>query len=520
MSGAVFLSRILGLVREQVFAYFFGAGMATDAYLVAYRIPNLLRDLLAEGAMSSAFVTVFSREKDEKKARETAVNVATALSIILGIICVLTYLYSDYLVTLLAPDFSLIAGKHELTNQLTKIYSPFLFFVAFAALSMGILNTKGYFFWPSMGPAAYNLGCIVLGSIGAYYYREEGIHAMIVAFTVSSVLGGILQWGVQWPLLKKLGYSPLEFFKNFFSLKKLQKVFADPALVKIVKLMAPAILTIAVMQFYNLINTILASGLAEGSVSWINYAYRLVHFPLGVFGVALSAASLPSFAKLIHENRIDEFNITFKKSLRLTWILAIGSTAGLIAFREPLTSLMFERGLFTREDTLQCALALAAYALSIPFINTNKLLTQVFYAKDKVYIPTIASVFFVASHYFVASWAAQNYGHVGIAAATSFTSLLNTLILSGVLIYWKIPLMDKESLRIVIAATFGALFILLFEYFGLSRYLLSLRTHSSTEFLVYTLLSIAFVGIGYLAITAIPSKEFRELLKRLKSKRK
>jgi len=515
MSGAVFLSRILGLVREQVFAYFFGAGMVTDAYLVAFRIPNLFRDLFAEGALSSAFVTVFARESQEERSREMARNVLTALLLVVGLVCLLIFLFSAPLVTLMAPDFASVSGKIELTTTLTRYFAPFLVLVAAAALSMGVLNTKGFFFVPSLGSAAFNLGSILIGGVGAWIIRAEGVEAMIVAFTIGSVVGGGLQWLIQWPLLVREGYAPWKVFQNFLSLDSLKSSFCDPALKKIVFLMAPSILAVAAVQINVFVNTILASSLVEGSVSWLNFAYRLLHFPLGVFGVALSVASLPSFARMIHENRMDEFGVVFRKSLRFTWILGLGSAAGLIVFREPLVSLLYEHGRFSRADTLQCAMALTAYALALPALNTTKIFVQVFYARDKVWIPSTLSIFLVIGHYFFASWGARHYGHVGIALATSITSWLNTILLGIVLRAWKIRLWDFETLKVLIGALMGVLVMIGFDMLGGSRWILGLRDTSLSLFLVCTLMAVSAMGILYLVLAAMPSTEFRALLTRI-----
>jgi putative peptidoglycan lipid II flippase len=514
MGGAVFLSRILGLVREQVFAFFFGAGMATDAYLVAFRIPNLFRDLFAEGALSSAFVTVFSREKQEERSKEMARNVLTAMVLVVGVFCFLIFLFSPFLVSWMAPEFSQVPGKLELTTTLTRYFSPFLLLVAAAALAMGVLNTKGYFFVPSLGSAAFNLGNIVLGGVGAFWFRDQGAEAMIVAFTLGSVAGGALQWMVQWPLLGKLGYPPLGFFRNFFSFANLKAAFADPALKRIAFLMAPSVLAVAAVQINVLVNTILASSLVEGSVSWLNFAYRLLHFPLGVFGVALSAASLPSFARLLHENKWDEFEHVLRKSLRFTWILGLGSAAGLIAFREPLVSLLYEHGRFSRTDTLECARALTAYALALPALNTTKIFVQVFYARDKVWIPSTMSLLLVVTHYFVAQWGAQHYGHVGIALATSITSWANALILGFVLRAWKMRWVDFETLKVLMASLLGAFMILLFDIFGGAHWIMGLRDTSVLLFTALTLFTVASLGTFYLILAAWPSSELRALLYR------
>jgi putative peptidoglycan lipid II flippase len=515
MSGAVFLSRILGLMREQVFAYFFGAGLATDAYLVAFRIPNLLRDLFAEGALSSAFVTVFSREPDPERQRQMAARVLVALSLIVGLLCLGILVFSSQLVHWMAPDFALVPGKIELTTHLTRWFSPFLLFVAAAALSMGVLNTLGYFFVPSLGSAAFNLASILVGGGAAWLLRSQGLDAMIVGFTIGSLFGGFCQWCVQWPLLSKQGYGPFRAFKEVVASGQLKTSLKDPALRRIGWLMTPSILAVAAVQINVFVNTILASSLVEGSVSWMSYAYRLLHFPLGVFGVALSTAALPSLSKLMHDGKVAEFEETLCKALRLTWILGLGSAAGLIAFRLPLVSLLFEHGRFTHADTVQTALALTAFALSLPALNTTKIFVQVYHAIDMVWIPSVVSLVLVVSHYFFASWGASHYGHVGLALATAFTSLLNALVLSVILKIRGHKLADFESLKTLLGALSGVLMLLALDWLNFPEWIVSLRGESKMVFLGVTLVSIAFFGLLYLFLAAIASRESRQWFQRL-----
>ncbi len=518
MGGAVFLSRILGLVREQVFAYFFGAGMATDAFLVAFRIPNLLRDLFAEGALSSAFVTVFSRESNKERSQEMARHVLLAQSLVVLLCCILIFIFSEQIVHWIAPEFARIDGKLELTTQLTRYLSPFLLFVASAALSMGILNSIGYFFVPALGSAAFNLGSILVGGIGAWFMKEQGVVAMISAFTVGSLSGGILQWVVQWPLLIKEGYSPVKNFSQIFTGHGISKAFADPALRKIVWLMAPSVLAVAAVQINVFINTVIASELAQGSVTWLNYSFRLLHFPLGVFGVALSVAALPSFSRLWAEGNHQRFHQTLRQSLRLTWILAFGSAAGLIAFREPLVAMIFEHGRFSRTDTLETAAALAAYALALPALNSTKIFVQVFYALDKVWIPSLISIILVFSHYFLATYFGGLWGHTGLALAIAATSFLNALLLAIVLSVKGFKLLDLESIKVLVGSIAGALIILLVDISGLSSFLLVLKKDSFVFFFILTVFLIVTLGAVHLMCASLPSQELRQVMHRLVTK--
>lgn len=507
--AAVFASRILGLVREQVFAYFFGAGMATDAYLVAYRIPNLLRDLFAEGALSGAFVTVFARETEASSRKRMVARVLVGLCAIIAVVCLFMFLFAGTLVEWMAPDFALVTGKLELTTTLVRWFSPFLLFVSGAALSIAILNTLGYFFVPSLGAAAFNVSSILIGGGAAYFLRSHGIEMMIIGFTVGSVIGGFAQWLMQWPLLVKEDYSPPQAFKTVIGDGHFQKALRDPALKRIAWLMGPSILAVAAVQINVFVNMILATSLIEGSVSWLSYAYRLLYFPLGVFGVALSTAALPSLSLLHREGKSEDFEDALCRALRLTWILGLGAAAGLIAFRLPLVSLIFEHGRFTHSDTIQTAMALTAFSLALPALNTTKIFVQVFHAVDRVWIPSTISLVFVITHYFIASWGARHYGHVGLALATAVTSVLNALALAVILKFMRHRLVDFETFKVFLGALSGVLILLGLDLVGYSSWLVSLRDSSKAVFGLATLASIAFFGCLYLFFAAIPSGESR-----------
>ncbi len=512
MSGAVLISRFLGLAREQVFAWFFGAGMASDAYLVAFRIPNLLRDLFAEGALSSAFVTVFSRTDDPARSRQLARNVLTAISLVVGLVCVGIFFFAPEIVAWMVPDFAGVPGKLELTSRLTAVLAPFLLFASSAALAMGILNSLGSFFIPSLGSAAFNAGNIVIGGGLAWYLRDQGMEQAIWGFAIGSLVGGFLQWAVQWPALKARGYPPLAGVSGTVNPARWGEAFRDPALRKIVTLMAPSILAVAAVQVNVFISTLFASSMPQGSVSWLNFAFRLIHFPMGVFGVALSAAALPSFARLLRDRKIGEFEATLQSALSYTWLLAIGSAAGLVAFRTPLVALLYEYGRFGTYDTYQTALALAAYAIALPALNSTKIFVQVYYGLDKVWIPSTVSVLLIACFYALASWGAGRLGHVGLALATSATSVLNAVILGALLRARGHRLMNRSTWRTLIASIVGGVMLLTIEVSGAADWLLS--TREAVGHWGYAVLCLTAVGLGaalYASVLIVLSPEARAL---------
>ncbi|MCI5220040.1 MAG: murein biosynthesis integral membrane protein MurJ, partial [Candidatus Electrothrix sp. LOE2] len=356
VSIAVMCSRVLGLVREQVFAGLFGAGYAYDAFVVAFRIPNLLRDLFGEGALSAAFVTVFSDYDTNKGTEATwrlASNVLVFMAILLSIITLLGILLAEPIVHLLAPDFSAVAGKTELTALLTRIMFPFLVFVSLAAVVMGMLNTKGKFFVPAISSSFFNMGSIVGGTSLALFLPKFGIPA-IVGMAWGTLVGGLLQLMMQLPTLRKTGFR----FQPQLNL-------SDPGLRRILWLMLPATIGLSATQINIFVNTNFASSCMEGSVSWLNYAFRMVQLPIGVFGVAFSIAAMPVLARHAAEKDLNGLRRTFASSLVMVFSLTIPATVGLILLSQPIIRLIFEHGAFTAADTLQTAQALTCYAYGL-----------------------------------------------------------------------------------------------------------------------------------------------------------
>ena len=421
---AVMCSRVLGLVREQIFAAMFGAGMAYDAFVVAFRIPNLLRDLFGEGALSAAFVTIFSRYDTGKTQEETwrlASNVLVFFAILLSCLTLLGIFLAGPLVSLLAPDFAKVTGKAELTATLTMIMLPFLVFISLAAVVMGMLNTKGRFFVPAMASSFFNLGSIIGGVSLALILPRYG-HPAIIGMAVGTLIGGILQLGVQLPALMKTGF-------RFFPHLNLR----DAGLHSILRLMIPATIGLSATQINIFVNTSFAASCAEGSVSWLNYAFRLVQLPIGIFGVAFSIAAMPVMARHAARKDIPAMRDTLVSSLTMVFCLTIPATAGLILLSEPIIRLIFERGAFTALDTVATAQTLTLYAAGLMAYSANKILVPVFYALDNTRYPVMASFLAVLANILIINLTITLFQHLAIALSTSCTMLLNFLFLSTVL---------------------------------------------------------------------------------------
>jgi putative peptidoglycan lipid II flippase len=428
VSIAVMCSRVLGLIREQVFAGMFGAGFAIDAFVVAFRIPNLLRDLFAEGALSAAFVTVFTDYSTNRGPEATwrlAGNVLVFFTLLISALTLVGLYWAGPIVSLLAPDFAQVVGKAELTVKLTQIMFPFLLFVSLAAVVMGMLNTKGKFFVPAMSSTFFNLGSIVGGLSLAWLLPKFGQPA-IVGMAWGTLIGGALQLLMQLPTLRRVG------FQLFLSFKP-----TDPGLRRILFLMLPATIGLSATQINIFINTNFAAGCIEGSVSWLNYAFRLVQLPIGVFGVALSIAVMPVLAQQAAQKDLASLKQTFTSSLVLVFSLAVPATAGLVLLATPIIRLIFEHGAFTALDTIQTADALAFYACGLFAYAAIKVMVPVFYAIGDTRYPVIGSFLGVGANILTITLVIDQLQHRGIALSTSCAMILNFLFLS-VILYRKL----------------------------------------------------------------------------------
>ncbi len=452
---AVMCSRILGLIREQVFAGMFGAGTAYDAFVVAFRIPNLLRDLFGEGALSAAFVTVFSDYDTNRTQQQTwqlASNVLVFFAIALSVITLVGIYMAGPIVSLFAPDFAEIPGKLALTTRLTMIMMPFLVFISLSAVVMGILNTKGRFFVPAMASSFFNLGSII-GGVGLALLLPRYGQPPIVGMAIGTLVGGILQLGMQFPTLFRTGF----IFRPHLHL-------SDPGLKRILRLMIPAVIGLSATQINIFINTKFASSCVQGSVSWLQYAFRLVQLPIGIFGVAFSIAVMPILARHAAKTDIQGMKETLVSSLTMVFCLTIPASAGLILLSEPIIRLIFERGAFTGADTIATAQALSLYAIGLFAYSTNKILVPVFYALDDTKYPVIASFVAVGSNILIINATITAFQHRAIALSVSCSAILSFLFLS-VILYKKldgfsISYLVKGLLKICLATSVMSLLII------------------------------------------------------------
>jgi putative peptidoglycan lipid II flippase len=430
ISLAVTASRVLGLVRDQVFAALFGAGLQYDAFLTAFRIPNLLRDLFAEGALSAAFVTTFTQVQQTKGSEEAfrlSNRVATALMLVLSAICVVGWIFARSIVYWLAPGFYDVPGKAELTIHLTRIMIPFLLLIALAAKAMGILNARNKFAIPAIAPVFFNLGSVIGGLFLGFTVGPSLGLSPIEGMAFGTLVGGFLQFAVQWPSLRRAGfrYRPmLDFY--------------DPGVRQIMRLMGPAIIGTAAVQINVFVNTNFASEIVDpatgavlnGPVSWLSYAFRFMQFPIGVFGVAIATAALPPLSRSTSNPDYVEFRQTLAHSLALVFLLCIPSAVGLVVLGRPIVALVFEHGKFTSFDTVQTANALAAYSLGLAGYAAVKVLSPAFYALNDARTPMLISVGSIVVNFVMNSLLVGPFGHVGLAFSTSTVALVNFLLLA------------------------------------------------------------------------------------------
>jgi putative peptidoglycan lipid II flippase len=430
VSGAVLMSRVTGLVRESVMAALFGASQSYDAFVLGFRIPNLMRDLFAEGGLSAAFVPIFTRYLTTRS-REEALRlynlVATAIIMIVGGLCALGVAFSPQLVDLFAHGFRQVPGKYELAVQLSRIMFPFLLLVAIAAQSMGVLNACRKFGIPALSSVMFNVGSVIFGLIIGFvlgpYFGLQPIFGM--AWGV--VMGGALQVAFQIPTLFKAGFA----FRPTID-------FRDEGLRNVLRLMGPALLGSASIQINILVNTNFASGLRDasgmvmnGPVSWLNYAFRFMQFPLGVFGVAIAAVTLPEIARSAAKSDFREFRDTLSRSLSMVMTLTIPSSVGLAVLGPSIVGAIYQYHRFTSFDTQQTALALSCYAAGLAGYASLKVLIPAFYAIDDARTPMLVSICSVLVNYVTASYMVQTpLRHAGLALATSAVSIASFLLLA------------------------------------------------------------------------------------------
>jgi len=412
---ATLLSRIFGFIRDMVMAWFLGAGFGADAFFVAFRIPNLLRRLLAEGSLTVAFVPVFTgylTRTGKAEALHLAKSAVRVLSVLLAATALLGIVLSPLIVRVVAPGFYEIQEKFLLTVTLTRIMFPYIIFIGLAALAMGILNAFGHFAAPALSPVLLNLSMI-----GAVFlispYLSSGTHPG-VGIAVGVLIGGMLQLAFHVPFLTKKGLT-LRGKTRFY----------HPGLKRIGALMIPGAFGAAVYQINVLVGTMLASLLPEGSVSYLYYSDRLVQFPLGIFAVAIATAVLPSLSKQAALGEIGALKETFAYALRLVFFVTVPAMVGLIVLREPIVTLLFKRGAFDLKAARLTADALLYYAVGLWAFSGVRVVYSTFYALQDAVTPVKMALVSIAANIALGIVLMQYLLHGGLALAASLASMIN-----------------------------------------------------------------------------------------------
>jgi putative peptidoglycan lipid II flippase len=526
VGGAVLASRVLGLVREQVFAAFFGAGRELDAFITAFRIPNLFRDLFAEGALSAAFVTSFSQRLEragEASAWRLANLVIHALAVVVGAIVVLGIVAAPWFVATIAPGFAATPGKTELTVMLTRVMFPFLLLVALAAVAMGMLNARDRFGVAASASSFFNLGSVLIGLSCAWWLAPDYMSAMwhrsassrtppgsieraILGMAVGTLAGGALQLLIQVPSLYRMNFR----YRPILS-------FRDPGVRQVLSLMAPATIGAAAVQVNVLVNSNFASFLGDGPVSWLNVAFRFMQLPIGLFGVAVGTVALPSVSRSVARDDMAAFRATVAQALRMVFCLTIPAAVGLAVLAPEAIGLVYEHGRFGPHDTQMASRALIAYALGLAGYANIKVLVPAFYALGDARTPMLVSLLSIVVNallnWFTIRW--LGLGHSGLALATSAVAMLNFLILLAIMRrrIGALPGIGAALARITAAALVLGVVCLATKY-GVATFV---PANSFSARALISLLAIPAGGAAFAAVAALLGlNELRTLLRPLR----
>ena len=425
LTGAATLaSRVLGLVRDQVLAAFFGAGNEMDAFVVAFRLPNLVRDLFAEGAMSAAFVPAFTREltlHGKRDAWRLGNNVLNTLLITTGAIVIGGIVFARPLVAIYAGDFASVPGKLELTVRLTRVVLPFLTMVAVAAAAMGMLNSLHHYFVPALSPAMFNVATIVLVLVLVPLMPRFG-QPPIMAVAIAALAGGLGQIAIQWPALRREGFR----YQRLFDPR-------DPGLRRVLILMGPGTIGLAATQVNLFVNTLLATGQGTGAASWLTYAFRLMYLPIGLFGVSIGTAVLPAVSQHATVGDTAGIRRTVSRGLAMMLVLNVPATVGLMVLATPIVQLLFERGHFLPADTAATAAALRWYAVGLIGYSAVRIASPVFYAIGQSRTPALVSAGAIAVNVIASVALVRAIGFKGLALGTSIAAIVNAALLLGLL---------------------------------------------------------------------------------------
>lgn len=467
VSAAVMLSRVLGLGREMLFAGLFGGSRWMDCFYLAFKVPNLLRDLFAEGALSQAFVTTFSKKVKSDGVEDAWVlanRMMTLAAIFMSVVALGGIAVAPWIVDLLTA-FSRSgetarvydASEISLTVEMVRVMYPFIALVSISALVMGMLNARDVFGMPALASCFFNIGSMIGGVSIGYWMDPEWGPRSLVGFSWGVLIGGLAQLVCQFPALRAVGYRFVADFN-----------WNDSGVKKILQLMVPAVIAASVTQVNVLVNAMFAYGVGEGAVSWLSYAFRLMQLPIGVFGVAVATVTLPALSRAAMHGVGKDFAPTLLKGLKLVMFLVFPATVGLVVLAQPIVSLLYERGEFDAVDRLATAGALQAYGCGLLFYAGLKVLQPAFYAIDKRWLPMIASLIGLVvnlvcnyTFVFVLKW-----GHESLALTTSIVASLNFFFLYAAMMRYAGDIGSKGLLVAFVKIGFSTAAMAAVCYYG------------------------------------------------------
>ncbi len=459
---AVMCSRVLGLAREVVFNALFGTA-TLQYFITAFRVPNLLRDLFAEGALSTAFITVFSKKiatGGEASAWQLANRIGTLTIVVMGAITILGVVFAPELIGLLAGGFT--GDDAALTAGLTSVMFPFILLVSVAAQVMGMLNAKNVFGWPAMASSFFNIGSIAGGLTIAWVMDSGFGRNALYGLAYGTLIGGFLQLAVQFPSLRRIGYHPRLDFR-----------WRDSGVAEVLRTMAPAVIAASAVQVNVMVNTSFATHCESGSVTWLNNAFRLMQLPLGMFGVAIGTVTLPFLSKSAALGQRGDFRAALARGMRLVFFLTVPASVGLWMLSGPILSVIYEHNKVTAHDIAQSAVALQFYAIGLAAYAGMKVLAPAFYAIGRRKTPMVISFISIAVNYALNSlFVRWGYGHRGLALSTGIVAL-TTFALLYFFMHREIARLESKRLLITLAKIFVASDVLALVCWGCDWLMLS-----------------------------------------------
>jgi putative peptidoglycan lipid II flippase len=420
VGAATLLSRVFGFFRDLVVAYVLGAGPAADAFYVAFKLPNMMRRLFAEGSMTMAFVPIFSRlreEEGEEAAFAMARSVLMWLLSILGVVTVLAIVFARPLTLAIAPGFTKDPVLFDHTVTLVRIIFPYIIEISAVALCMGVLNSLGHFFAPAMATSELNT-VLILGALASLVLKVEPS----IGLAWSVLAGGLGQWFMQQPYIRRRNLRWIGPWS-----------WRDKGVSRMARLMLPTTFGAAIYQLNIMLSTLLASFLPQGSISYLYYADRLVQFPLGLFGAAVGTVALPSLAKLAAAGQIKEFTESLNSSIRLTAFICLPAAAGLIGLATPMVAVLFGRGAFTHAAALATSRALLAYGVGLPAFACVRPVVAAYFALGDTKTPVWVGAVCLVVNIGLGATLMFPLAHSGLALASSISSWVNFLLLAKLL---------------------------------------------------------------------------------------